>query len=214
MKITVAIVDDHKLHVDAVKRLITESGKIEVLAAALNGEAFLQQLSPLPKPPDIALIDVEMKQMDGVAVATAIQERYPGVRMAALSQREDDYTIIKMIRAGCCAYLVKNSMDFDQLENALLEIATRGYYNADAININHRRLLTKVTQEETLKITGKEKIFLQLACSELAYKQIAEKMHLAERTIDGYRESLFQKLNVHTRVGMVLEGLQRGLITI
>lgn len=214
MKITVAIVDDHKMHIDAVKRLITESGKIEVVAAALNGEAFLQQLSVLPQPPDIALIDVEMKTMNGITVATTIQERYPSVKMAALSQREDDYTIIKMIRAGCCAYLIKNSMDFDQLENAILEINTQGYYNADAININHRRLLTKTMQEEDLKITDREREFLQLACSDLAYKQVADKMNLSERTIDGYRENLFSKLNVHTRVGMVLEGLRRGVISI
>lgn len=214
MKITVAIVDDHKMHIDAVKRLITESGKIEVVAAALNGEAFLQQLSLLPQPPDIALIDVEMKTMNGIKVATTIQERYPSVKMAALSQREDDYTIIKMIRAGCCAYLIKNSMDFDQLENAILEINAQGYYNADAININHRRLLTKTMQEEDLKITDREREFLQLACSDLAYKQVADKMNLSERTIDGYRENLFSKLNVHTRVGMVLEGLRRGVISI
>jgi DNA-binding NarL/FixJ family response regulator len=214
MKIFVAIVDDHKMHIDAVKKLITDSGKIEVVAAALTGEAFLKQLSLLPKPPDIALIDVEMKTMNGIEVATIIQERYPSVKMAALSQREDDYTIIKMIRAGCCAYLIKNSMDFDQLENAIIEIEAQGYYNADAININHRRLLTKTTKEEELKITAREKEFLQLACSDLAYKQIADKMNLAERTVDGYRENLFGKLNVHTRVGMVLEGLRRGLISI
>lgn len=214
MKIFVAIVDDHKMHIDAVKRLITESGKIEVVAAALTGEAFLKQLSLLPKPPDIALIDVEMKTMNGIEVATTIQERYPSVKMAALSQREDDYTIIRMIRAGCCAYLIKNSMDFDQLENAIIEIEAQGYYNADAININHRRLLTKTTKEDEPKITEREKEFLQLACSDLAYKQIADKMNLAERTVDGYRENLFGKLNVHTRVGMVLEGLRRGLISI
>jgi DNA-binding NarL/FixJ family response regulator len=213
MKITVSIVDDHKMHVDAVKRLITGSGKIEVVAAALNGESFLHQLSILPQPPDIALIDVEMKQMNGVTVAETIHGLYPGVRKAALSQREDDFTIIKMIRAGCCAYLVKNSMDFDELENAIYEIHEQGYYNADAINRNHRRLV-KTMAEDGIKITVREKQFLQLACSELAYKQIADRMHLAERTIDGYRESLFEKFKVHTRVGMVLEALKRDLISI
>lgn len=214
MKITVAIVDDHKLHVDAVKKLITESGKIEVVAAALNGETFLQQLLALPQPPDIALIDVEMKTMNGIAVATAIAEHYPNVKMVALSQREDDNTIIKMIRAGCCAYLIKNSMDFDQLENAIIEISTQGYYNADAINVNHRRIIAKTLKGEDIKVTAREKEFLQLACSDMGYKQIADRMSLSERTIDGYRESLFGKLNVHTRVGMVLEGLRRELISI
>ncbi len=212
MKITVAIVDDHKLHIDAVSKLITSSGKIEVIVAANDGEAFLHRLSLLPHPPDIALIDVEMKGLNGVEVAAVIHERFPVVKIAALSQREDDDTIIKMIRAGACAYLVKNSMDFDQLEIAIFEIAERGYFNSDAININHRRLLTKAMKKDELKITDREREFLKLACTELAYKQIADRMGLAERTIDGYREALFEKLNVHTRVGMVLEALQRELV--
>lgn len=105
-------------------------------------------------------------------------------------------------------------MDFAELEKALLEIYERGYYNADAININHRRLLVKAMAKVEMKISEREKQFLQLACSDMGYKQIADRMHLSERTIDGYRESLFEKLNVHTRVGMVLEGLQRGLISL
>ena len=97
-----------------------------------------------------------------------------------------------------------------ELEKALLEINTRGYYNADASNINFRRLLT--SEKEAVQISEKEKIFLQYACSDMTYKQIASLMSLSERTIDGYRESLFGKLKVQSRVGLALEAIRKGLV--
>ena len=72
------------------------------------------------------------------------------------------------------------------------EINTKGYYNGDASNINYRRLLKAQKDEEELKLNDNERQFLQLACSDLTYKQIAAKMNKSERTIDGYREDLFK----------------------
>jgi DNA-binding NarL/FixJ family response regulator len=129
----------------------------------------------------------------------------------ALSQNDSDKTIIGMIKAGCCAYLLKDTHP-NELEKALHEIYTTGFYNADASNINFRRLLQ--FEKDALKITDKEKMFLQLACSDRTYKQIAAEMFLSERTIDGYRESLFQKLNVQSRVGMALEAIRRELVSL
>jgi DNA-binding NarL/FixJ family response regulator len=94
------------------------------------------------------------------------------------------------------------------LEKALLEIAEKGYYNADATNINSRRLLNL----EKSNISEKEQHFLILACSDDTYKQIASKMKVAMRTVDGYRDNMFKKLNVESRTGMVLEALRRGLV--
>ena len=119
-----------------------------------------------------------------------------------------------MIRAGCSAYLLKD-IHPDELEKALLEISETGYYNSDASSVNFRRLVRKaMSSNDVVTITDKEKKFLQLACSDKTYKQIASEMGLAERTIDGYRESLFEKLNVQSRVGMVLEAVKRELVKI
>ena len=124
----------------------------------------------------------------------------------------DDISVINMIKAGCCAYLLKD-IHPDELEKALTEVYTKGYYNADVSNINYRRLILK-TKEDTVHFTEREKTFLKLACSDLTYKQISAEMHLSERTIDGYREALFEKLNVQSRVGMVLEALRRNLVSL
>jgi len=118
-----------------------------------------------------------------------------------------------MIKAGCCAYLLKD-IHPDELDKALHEIYNKGYYNADAANINFRRLLQHQQREDELHLSDKEKEFLKLSCSDATYKQIAATMHVSERTVDGYRESLFRKLSVQSRTGMALEAIRRNLVSL
>ena len=180
---------------------------------ALNGEDLIKKLSLQKTLPDILLIDVEMPVMEGSETVRQITARYPLVRLVALSMKDDDSTIIQMIMAGCCAYLLKD-IHPTELERALQEVMTKGYYNADICNVNYRRLMTQARKTAEATITDREQRFLELACSDMTYRQIASLMNLSERTIDGYRESLFEKLNVQSRVGMVLEGLRRKVIKI
>jgi DNA-binding NarL/FixJ family response regulator len=185
----------------------------KVVAEALNGEQLLQKLAAMPSLPDIALVDVNMPVMDGITTVRRVSRDYPQVKTIALSMKDDDYTIINMLKAGCCSYLLKD-IHPDELEKALTEVAAKGYYNADAANINFRRFISRPGNHLSLHFSEKELTFLQLACSDRTYKQIASEMHLSERTIDGYRESLFEKLNVQSRVGMALEAIRRNLVTI
>lgn len=211
MKLTIGIADDHQLFLRSLSVLLSSFPNVEVVMEALQGEDLLRKLAVAPAKPDILLIDVNMPVMDGPKAAEKIGREYPAIRMVALSMKDDDITVIRMLKAGCCAYLLKD-IHPDELEKALSEVATRGYYNADAFNINHRRLLLKVGENEKPSITERERQFLQLACSELTYKEVAARMFLSERTIDGYRESLFEKLNVKSRVGMALEAIRRELV--
>jgi DNA-binding NarL/FixJ family response regulator len=207
MKITLALVDDHTLFLSSLPHLINTFPGLEVVATATSGQALLDRLASLPSPPDIVLVDVEMEEMNGLEVVRRLNQLYPLVRLVALSMKDDDLTIIGMLRAGCCAYLLKG-MDPGELERALLEVYQTGYYNADGSNIRYRRLAQQARQEPGVHLTEKEKVFLRLACSDRTYKQIAGEMNLSERTIDGYRESLFGKLNVQSRVGMALEAIR------
>ncbi len=211
MKINIAIADDHQLFLKSLSILIESFSDFEIVADAMNGEILLKKLEGLTTLPDIILIDVNMPVLDGSATAKIIAEKYPSVKQVALSMKDDDTSVIQMIRAGCCAYLLKE-IHPDELEKALNEIYKSGYYNADVSNIRYRQLLRKQQAEEQLQLSERELSFLKYACSDLTYKQIADRMHLAERTIDGYRENLFQKLNVQSRVGMVLEALRRKLV--
>jgi DNA-binding NarL/FixJ family response regulator len=211
MKIKVGLVDDDKLLVRSLCALIDTFPAFDAVLYAFNGEDLLRKLAATDNLPDILLLDVNMKEMNGVATAFAVSKAYPVIRLAALSMKDDDTTIISMIRSGCCAYLVKD-ISPEELERALLDISEKGFYNGDRYNVNCRRLLRKEKELLAFKLTDREKEFLQLSCSDKTYKQIAMEMHLSERTIDGYRESLFEKLSVQSRVGMVMEGLRREFV--
>ena len=209
----IGIADDQQLFLKSLGTLINTIDGFNVVVEAMNGADLLKKLDLQSVLPEIMLLDVNMPVMDGIATAKQLTEKYPQIKLVALSVNDDDLTIISMLKAGCCAYLLKD-MHPDELEKALHEVSETGRYNADVANINYRRLLVEDHRTETLKLSAKEMTFLGLAASERTYKQIASEMHLSERTIDGYREALFEKLNVQSRVGMVMEGLRRKLISI
>jgi DNA-binding NarL/FixJ family response regulator len=213
IRIRVAIADDHQLVTKSLMTLINTFPGFEVVADAINGEDLLRKLSLLKEGSDILLVDVNMPVMNGPTTARVVAGQYPLMRTVALSMKDDDLSIIGMLKAGCCAYLLKD-IHPDELERALIEVYTKGFYNGDAANVNYRRLIVSAQREEQMKLTEKELKFLRLASSDLTYKQIANQMYLSERTIDGYRESLFEKMKVQSRVGMVLEGLRSGLISL
>lgn len=208
MKISVGLVDDHQLFLKSLGLMIENFEECKVAVMAMNGKELQERISST-EPPDIILVDVSMPVMDGIDTAKWLTQNYPLIKLVALSMNDSDRTIIEMIKAGCCAYLLKDTHP-NELEKALHEIYTKGYYNSDVININYRRLLQE--QNDPLNITENEKHFLQLACSDLTYKQIGIEMHLSERTIDGYRENLFHKFKVQSRVGLVLEAIRKNCI--
>jgi DNA-binding NarL/FixJ family response regulator len=211
MSIRIGIIDDHQLFLKSLSFMLQSFHKYDIVLEALNGRDMQPKIANLPIPPDMILIDVNMPVMDGIATAQWLQEQYPTIKTVALSMNADDKTVIAMIKAGCCAYLLKDTHP-DELEKALDEIYAKGYYNADMININYRRLLLAQAAEDHVTITEREKEFLQLACSDMTYKQIAGSMGLAERTVDGHREALFKKFNVQSRVGLALEAIRRKMV--
>jgi DNA-binding NarL/FixJ family response regulator len=213
MNITLAIADDHQLFLKSLSLLISSLKDFTIIAEAMNGKDLIDKLEIKKQEPDIILLDVNMPVMDGKVTAEYLTKKYPAIKLVALSMKDDDATIISMIKAGCCAYLLKD-MHPDELDKALHEIYKKGYYNADAANINFRRLLQHQQREDELHLSDKEKEFLKLACSDATYKQIAATMHISERTVDGYRENLFRKLNVQSRTGMALEAIRRNLVNL
>ncbi|HET6253328.1 MAG TPA: response regulator transcription factor [Puia sp.] len=211
MKITIGIADDHTLFLKSLSTLINSFPSFNVILEALNGEELLSRLRTANPLPDILLLDVNMPVLNGIRTSARITRDHPSIKTIALSMKSDDTTVIGMLRSGCCAYLVKD-IHPDELEKALLEVQARGYYNADAFNLSYRRLAQLAQEEMTPELSAREKQFLTHACSDLTYKEIAALMFLSERTIDGYRDALFQKLNVKSRVGMALEAIRKNLV--
>ncbi|MEO7523648.1 MAG: response regulator transcription factor [Ferruginibacter sp.] len=211
MNTLVGLVDDHQLFLKSLSLMVESFGDYEVAVEALNGKDLQEKISQLARIPDIMLIDVNMPLMDGIETATWLNQKHPQIKLIALSMNDTDNAIIKMFKAGCCAYLLKDTHP-TELEKAIHEVNVKGYYNADTSNVNFRRLLLKADEKPKINPTIREAEFLQYACSDLTYKAIASKMNLSERTIDGYRESLFAKFNVQSRVGLCLEAIRKDFV--
>jgi DNA-binding NarL/FixJ family response regulator len=209
MKTPIGIVDDHQLFLKSLGMMLKSFKVYDVVIEAVNGKELQDKLLAGSPVPSIMLIDVNMPVMNGLETAKWMKANYPKVKLVALSMNDNDTVIIDMIKAGCCAYMLKETHP-DELEKALLEIQVKGFYNGDASNISFRRML--LSEGEVVQLTEKEKQFLQYACSDMTYREIAALMFLSERTIDGYRETLFKKLKVESRVGLVMEAIRKGLV--
>jgi two-component system, NarL family, invasion response regulator UvrY len=216
---TIALADDHHLIRQALIEVINQMPDFQVMFDAPNGKAFINQLQVAKESnslPNIALIDINMPIMDGYATAQNISQNYPEVNVMALSVDDNEESIIKMLRSGAKGYLLKDTETAD-FKFALNEMANRGFYHSDLVsNTLLKSLKPNNGVKHTIQIPlqGRESEFIQLACTELTYKEIADKMFLSPRTIDGYRESLFEKLEVKSRVGLVLFAIRNGFVAI
>jgi DNA-binding NarL/FixJ family response regulator len=212
MKIKIGLVDDHQLFRKSVTLMLSSLG-FDAVVDAGNGKELQEKISKLTSLPDIMLIDVEMPVMNGVDTARWLKQTHPSVRLVALSMNDKEHIIMSMIRAGCCSYLLKDTAP-DVLEYALREVYYKNYYNSEINNSNLGKLVIENQNEFAITYTEKEIEFLNLACTDLTYKQIGTKMKISERTVDGLRETLFTKLNVVSRTGMAMEGMRKGLIKV
>lgn len=206
-KILIAIVDDHTLFRNGVAALMNEFSELKVVFEAENG-IQLQQMLPKYPLPKVILMDINMPEMDGYDATRWVKEKYPAVKVLALSMFEDDKAVIQMIRCGASGYVLKESKPKELLE-AIKTINEKGVYINEMVS---GKLIRSVAGKDDLPdMTVKETEFLRLCCSELTYKEMADKMFVSPRTIDNYRESLFQKLNIKSRTGLVLYAIQHEI---
>jgi DNA-binding NarL/FixJ family response regulator len=208
----IALVDDHTMFRKGLAVLIGLFSGYKVLMDVANGREFIDQLDP-DHLPDIVLLDIHMPVMDGYATAAWLHEHHPGIRVLALSTMDSDTTIIKMIQQGARGYILKDA-DPKELQMAFEEILAKGYYYNEMLTRKVIQSIHHGASDSSLfpKISDREMEFLKHACSEKNYQQIADEMFVSERTVDGYRESLFKKFNVSNRVGLVLYAIKNQLV--
>ena len=213
MSTTIAIVDDHQLLAQALADLINRFGSYKVIFCAENGLDMFSQIADKGVP-DIALLDVNMPGMNGSETAAALRSRYPSVKVLALSMFDDEQNVVQMMRNGARGYLLKASKP-DELLQALNDLRDRGLYNTSFLT---ERLLIQLSRPASLpppslayRLNDRETTFVKMACSELTYAEIADRMCVSARTVDGYRESVFEKMNVRTRVGLAMLALRMGM---
>jgi DNA-binding NarL/FixJ family response regulator len=208
----ITLVDDHILLRNGLASLITSFEGYAVLFEANNGKEFIEQLKSYPTP-DIVLLDITMPEMNGLETASWIKENHPSIKILVLSVLDNDTIIITMLKRGARGYILKDSKPAI-FKQALDSIRDTGFYMNTLVS---NKMLHYVTHEQgsdmsTISSLSKNELsFLQLVCTEMTYKEIARTMELSPRTVDGYRDELLKKLNVQSRIGLVLFAIKHGL---
>jgi len=212
MKHSVVIVDDHTLLSQAIESMVNTFDKFKVLYTCKNGKELMGKFAESAKfIPDVVLMDINMPIMNGIETTEWVTKNYPDVSVMGLSVEDEDSTILKMLQVGAIGYLLKDT-EKTVLEKALVEIVENGFYhNKSVTSLLLKSISGKAKQEITFK--ERELTFMKLACTELTYKEVADKMCLSPKTIDGYRDVLFTKLNVKNRVGLVMYAIKNKIYT-
>lgn len=212
----ILLVDDHQLLREALSNLINSFDNFTVIGAVGNGRE-MQNFLAGPQKPDIILLDLNMPLMDGFESAKWMSTQFPDIKVMILTMYDSETALIRLLRAGVNGFL-KKDVHPNELKSALNSIAeNRYYYSHDTTgklagffhrNTDHQSLMDKVL------LTDKELEFLKLASTEMTYKEIAGEMKISPRAIDNFRDTLFEKLDVKSRVGLAIYAVKNGIVAI
>jgi len=209
MNYSVVVVDDHFLLSQAIGGLVQDFKNFKVLYLCKNGRELLDKFADNKNIPDLVLMDIKMPILNGIETTEILKKEFPKVKVLALSIEEDEYTILKMLRAGACGYLLKDTKK-DILEEALLQVMENGHYYTNTVS---KILVDSLEKEIDTNLKDKEIEFIKLACTDMSYKEIADAMFCSYKTVEGYRDSIHKKLKIKNRIGIVLFAIQHNLFT-
>lgn len=209
MKFKIAIIDDHVLIAQALKGIISNFENFEILYECENGKELIERLNNNENIPDIVLLDISMPEMNGFETSSWLNENHPDVKIMVLSMQNDEQSVVRMVKNGAKSYLLKNSHPKD-LEKALKKLAVDGYYYPEWASKIIFSNLSSTKKDGLSNLTQREIEFLKHTVTEKSYKEIAELMYCSPRTVESYRDSLFEKLKLKSRVGLAVYAIKNG----
>jgi DNA-binding NarL/FixJ family response regulator len=211
--IRVGLADDHKLLRNALAALINSYGDCEVIIEANTGKEFCEMVKT--KQPDVAVLDFNMPDMNGYECSEWLKANYPGVHVLILSMYDTELMLIKMLQSGVKGFM-KKDIHPTELHKAIHAVVEDGYYYSAYTSTKLAGFFRDSAETPIWNkiMTEQEITFMKLVCTELTYKEIALELGLNPRTVDAIRDSLFEKLDVKSRVGLAMYAIKHGLVTI
>jgi two-component system, NarL family, invasion response regulator UvrY len=209
------LADDHLLLRDALQNLINSFEEFQIIATASNGKELIRLIESGYKP-DLILLDLNMPQMDGFETAEWIFQHHPELKVLILTMYDSEIALIRLLQVGVRGFL-KKDIHPTELQLALRSVASDGFYYSHATTGRLANWFQKtengVPAIGRVMLSEQEIKFLQLASTDLTYKEIAAKLNITPRAIDGYRDALFEKLDVKSRVGLAIYAVKNGIVT-
>jgi len=210
------MIDDHTLLRDALAGVINGFDNCRVILLAANGKELIEQMRD-DNLPGLAILDLNMPEMDGYETAKYLRVNYPEIYVLVLTMYDSEISLLRMVQAGARGFL-KKDIHPGELKLAIQSVMSSGYFYSHQSAGRLVNLFKKEngnnTSSERFSLSENELTFLRLASTDMTYKEIATVMKISPRTVDNYRDSLFVKLNVKSRVGLAIFAIKSGVVTL
>lgn len=216
-KIRVGLVEDQFLFRQGMKAILAGFPEIEVVFESADGYSVIEKLHQYSLP-DVMLVDLSLpgndgKEYSGLDLTRDLHKKFPEIRMLILSAHKEEVFIARLIEQGAHGYLVKDS-SADEVRAAITSVFLKGSYinemTLHALQSNmRRRLKPKI---DSIDITRREVDVLQLTCQQLTAEEIAERLFISVKTVNGHRNNLLQKTGSRNMAGLVIYAIKHGLV--
>jgi two-component system, NarL family, response regulator NreC len=212
----VLLADDHEIYLDGLQAMLQKQPGVEVVGLAANGQECVRLTADVH--PDIILTDIMMPVMDGIAATKYITEHHPRVSIIALSMFDQENLIIDMLEAGAKGYLLKNAHKSEIME-AIHSVHKNVPYYCRSTTTRLARLIGQSRYnpkqlKESISFSDREKEIIRLICEEKTTKEIAEKLFMGSRTVEGCRIKILEKMQVHGVAGIVIYAIKHKLFEV
>lgn len=215
--IRIAIVDDEALIVMLLRDYFLKHKNILVTLTANDGSTFIESLRNAESPPDIVLLDLQMKELNGIDTATILKKEFPDLKIIVVSSYYKKTLMGYMLKLGVNAFLPKGILP-EQLAEAIEEVYNKGYYFVEEqIDVMRNQISSKTpapsfASEEEL--SEREIEVLKLICQQYTAPQIADKLFISPRTVEGHKSNLLLKTSARNLAGLVIYAVQKNIINI
>jgi DNA-binding NarL/FixJ family response regulator len=211
-KIRIIIADDHQLFRNGLKILLNAFPEFEVIGEASNGEEFLRILRNTPA--DIALMDINMPEMDGIEATKRGLRINPDINVIALSMYGEEEYYNKMVDAGARGFILKDS-DISEVKEAIITVRKGGnYFSQELLYHVIQKIKYRDQESKTANLSKREKEILFKICEGLSNQEIAETLFISKRTVDKHRANLLGKTNSKNTASLILFAIKNKLIEI
>jgi DNA-binding NarL/FixJ family response regulator len=208
MKILVA--DDHGIVRAGIRLLLERQSDLQVVAEASDGVEAVEQA--LAVRPDLCILDVGMPRLTGLQAAREIRSHLPNARVLMLSMHDDEHYLFEALKAGASGYVLKREADQD-LVGAIRAV---GSGEAFLTNAAERSIIREWMDDgadgPAIPLTPREEEVVKLIAEAYTNTQIAEILHLSEKTVESHRANVLRKLGMRDRVELVRYAIKRGLV--
>lgn len=214
--IKVVLADDHEIFRDGFKVMLKKQPQVKLVGEAANGEELIRVTHELQ--PDVVVTDIKMPRMDGIEAVKRLKEDFPDLGIIALSMFDEDSLIVDMLEAGALGYLLKNAHKNEIVEAIKTVSQHQPYYclstSSRLAQLIARSSFEKHRKTKKVQFSDREIDVMRLVCEELSNKEIADRLNLSVRTIEGYRDKIQEKIQARNAAGIVIYAIRNQIYKI